>query len=285
MTSDFELLHKDDFGQVYDLDRAGPYYRGLAPSDYRMPDVLCGLLKRVRRCIASARGTATLRVLDFACGYGANGALLRHRLSMSDLYRLYASDKDASGHQGFFESRRESESGFDIGGLDLASNALAHAERMGFIDSAFCEDLCASEPSGVLCEFLLGADLVVESGSLGALLPTVFPKLLGAAARERPPWFLYCPRPDVEWASLARAWSACDYVAETCNAKPIRYRKPLSPHEGAEVRRLALELGVAAERVIGDGYILVDLMLARPRTVVERAPLRALVAGCGDLWG
>ena len=53
---ELKLLHKDDFGRVYDLDDPGPYYRGLLSSDYRMPDVLCAFLKRVQQRIAAVRG-------------------------------------------------------------------------------------------------------------------------------------------------------------------------------------------------------------------------------------
>lgn len=282
---EIKLLHKDDFAQVYDLDEPGPYYRGLAPSDYRMPDVLCAFLKRVRQRIAAARGKNRLRVLDFACGYGANGALLRHRLAMRGLYALYASDRASGDHREFFQAHRESDTGFEIGGLDLAGNALRYAKHMGFLDSAFCEDLSTHAPSAGLSEFLARVDLVVESGSLAALLPAVFPKLMRTGAQEELPWFLYCPRPDVQWSGLGQVWSACNYIAETCNSMPVRYRKSLSAHEASDVRRLAGELGVPGKRIFRDGYILVDLVLARPRDSAEREPLSNLVAGCDDLWG
>jgi len=155
---------------------------------------------------------------------------------------------------------------------------------MGLVDSAFCEDLYTHEPSAGLSEFLADVDLVVESGSLAAILPTVFAKLMRTGASEDLPWFLYCPRPDAQWVSLGEVWSASDYVAEICNSTPVRYRKSLSAHETSDVRRLAGELGVRPERIFGAGYILVDLVLARPRGSAERTPLSKLVAGCNDLW-
>ena len=66
--------HKDDFDRVYDLEDPSPYYTALRPSDYRMPAVLAGALKAMHGPMCAARGAGgTLRVLDFACGYGAIG--------------------------------------------------------------------------------------------------------------------------------------------------------------------------------------------------------------------
>ena len=61
-----KLEHKDDFDQVYDLDDPRPYFRGLAPGDYRMPGVLVRFLKLARARIATARNRETpLRIADF----------------------------------------------------------------------------------------------------------------------------------------------------------------------------------------------------------------------------
>ena len=107
--------HKDEFGRVYDLDDPRPYFNALRPSEYRMPEVLAGALKAIHRSVRAARGAGdTLRVLDFACGYGAVGALLRHRISMRELYVRYADRQWQPG-----EGR---------------TNWEADAEAMGFVD-------------------------------------------------------------------------------------------------------------------------------------------------------
>jgi len=65
-----------DFEALYDLPDPRPYYRGLAPSDYAMPE-------RVAAAVGALAGARRpFRLLDLACGYGAVGLLLRTGLAM-----------------------------------------------------------------------------------------------------------------------------------------------------------------------------------------------------------
>ena len=73
---DFDPRHKDDFVRVYDLDDPRPYFMGLEPVDYRMPQVLASFMRDAAGLLREGRGRdGPLTVLDFACGYG--GGLTR----------------------------------------------------------------------------------------------------------------------------------------------------------------------------------------------------------------
>ena len=277
--------HKDDFGRVYDLEDPGPYFNALRPSEYRMPEVLSGALKAIHRPVCVARDAGdTLRVLDFACGYGAVGALLRHRISMRELYARYA-DRQWQPGDGrrnweadaeFFAARREGESrGFEIGATDIAGTALEYAEAMGFADRIFPANLIDHPPSEALGGFLRGVDLVVESGSLGELLPAAFERILDWSG-DRRPWFLYGPRPDTDWTGLGTLWAAKGYCAESLGTESVRYRKPLGAPEHADILRATRGLGRADESVMRDGYLLVDMMLARPEADAGDPPIGRL---------
>ena len=270
----FELKHKDDFDQVYDLDDPRPYYQGLRPADYRMPGVVAAWLRAKRAAIAAARGrSGRLRLLDFACGYGAVGALLRHDLSMQDLYRHYAGGWARSegranwerDRRRFARARRE-EPGYEIGGLDIAPVALEYARHVGFIDTGFAEDLSADPPGPALRRFLVGVDVVVECGSVGPLLTGAVERLLHATRDSSRPWFLYCPRSDVDWRSLGALWEEAGYEAAVCVRAPVRYRKPLSDYERDQMRELSAQFGYRPEDIMDAGYLRVEMTLARPRT-------------------
>lgn len=269
----FELLHKDDFGQVYDLDDPRPYYQGLRPADYRMPEVVAAWLRAKGPAIAHARGRdARLRVLDFACGYGAIGALLRHDITMQDLYRHYAGGwRRAAGRANWEPDRAafarllRDEPGYEIGGLDIAPVALEYARHVGFIDAGFAEDLSAGSPGSALRRFLSGTDLVVECGVVGPVLTEAVERLLSATRHTRRPWFLYCPRPDVDWRGLQTLWEEAGYEAEVCVRAPVRYRKPLSDFERGQMLELSGRLGYRPEQVMDSGYLRVEMTLARPR--------------------
>ena len=277
--------HKDDFDRVYDLEDPSPYYTALRPSDYRMPAVLAGVLKAVHGPVCAARGAGgTLRVLDFACGYGAIGALLRHDVSMAEIYARYGErgwrpidarrywKEDAS----FFAARREAAAMFELGGADIAGVAVEYAEALGFLDRAFHENLADDAPSEALARFLRGVDLIVESGSVGGLLPVAYERILDGCGNANRPWFLYSPRPDVDWEPLNALWVERGYRRESLGTEPIRYRKALAEHERADMLRITRELGMPDEAVMRDGYLLVDMTLARPEADAGNPPIGRL---------
>ena len=277
--------HKDDFDRVYDLADPSPYFNALRPSDYRMPEVLAGALKSMSSAVNTARSAGgTLRVLDFACGYGAVGALLFHAVSMRELYARYAERRwlrddgrsfwpvDAE----FFAARREDGSpGFELGGTDIARTALEYAAAMGFLDRTFHANLLERTPSEPLRRFIRGVDVVVESGSLGDLLPVAFERILDSGS-DRPPWFVYCPRPDLDWARLGSLWAARGYRAESLGTGPVRYRKALGTPELEDMLRATRALGKPDESVMREGYLLVDMTLARPEVDAGNPPIDEL---------
>ena len=277
--------HKDDFDRVYDLEDPSPYFTALRPSDYRMPAVLADALKVIHRPMCAARGTGeTLRVLDFACGYGAIGALLRHDISMAEIYARYGERRwrpvDArlywEADAAFFAGRRVASVTLEIGGTDIAGIALEYAEALGFLDRIFHENLVDNSPSPAVAHFLRGVDLVVESGSLGGLLPIAYERILDGCGDANRPWFLYSPRPDVDWAPLNALWAERGYFTEALGTEPIRYRKALAAHEREDMLRVTRELGMPDEAVMRDGYLLVDMTLARPEADTGNPPIAQL---------
>ncbi len=280
--------HKDDFGRVYDLEDPSPYFTALRPSDYRMPEVLAGALKAMHGPVRAARRPGgRVRVLDFACGYGAIGALLRHDIRMPDLYARYGERRwrpaDARRYwaddAAFFAARRSAPVTFEIGGVDIAGVALEYAVGLGFLDRTFHENLVENAPSDALKRFLRGVDLVIESGSLGDLLPGAFERILDGGGDVTRPWFIYCPRPDVDWRPLNTLWQSRGYRPESLGSAPIRYRKALAAEEQADMLRITRALGKRDEAVMRDGYLLVDMTLARPEADAGHPPFGRLRGG------
>ena len=282
--SDSYTQHKALFVRVYDLDDPSPYFSALRPTGYRMPVALAAALNAMHGPLSALRGAGdTLRVLDFACGYGVIGALLRHGVSMAEMYAWYGAREwqpaDARRYwesdAAFFAARRAEGKAFEIAGVDIAGNALGYAAALGFVDRAFPEDLVADAPSVGLRQFLSGVDVVVESGALGVLLPEAFARILDCGGGTRP-WFLYSPRPDVNWMALKALWVERGYCAESVCAEPVRYRKPLDAQEGADMLRRSRGFGKPDEAIMQGGYFLVDITLARPEADAESPPIARL---------
>ena len=283
--SDSYTQHAALFTRVYDLDDPSPYFSTLRPTGYRMPVALAGALEAIHAPLCAARGAGhSLRLLDFACGYGAIGALLRHDVSMAEIYARYGErqwqpddgrrywEADAA----FFAARRAERAAFEIAGIDIAGNALDYASALGFVDRAFHENLVDDAPGDGLKRFLHGVDLVVESGALGVMLPVAFERVFDCGGDEAPPWFLYSPRPDVNWTALNMLWAERGYRTESFCSRPVRYRKPLDAQERADMLRRSRGFGKPDEAIMRDGYFLVDLTLARPEADAENPPIAQL---------
>ena len=282
---DYRPRLKTHFDRLYDLEDPGPYFTALAPTNYRMPTVLAGVLKAVHGPLRAVRnGGRTLRIVDFACGYGVIGALLRHDVSLAEVYAWYGERQWQPGDgrryweadKAFFSARCAETAGFEIGGIDVAGTALSYAAALGFVDRAFHENLLDNPPSDELVRFLRGVDLVVESGALGPMLPGAFRRILDHGDEKRRPWFLYQLRPDVDGAALSGMWAERGYRMEDPGFGPIRYRKPLGDGEQAEMLRNTRALGKPDAAVMRDGYLLVDMTLARPEADAGDPPIARL---------
>ena len=180
--------------------------------------------------------------------------------------------KDAA----FLASRRRENPRFEIGGIDVAGTALDYAAAMGFVDRTFHENLVDHAPSDELIRFLVDVDLVLECGALGDLVTSAFRRVLDCRRDGGRPWFVYCPRPDVDWAALCALWAAQGYRAESLGTTAIRYRKPLGAEERADMLRITRGLGKSDGSVMRGGYLVVDMTLARPESDGGNPPIAAL---------
>ncbi len=164
-----------------------------------------------------------------------------------------------------------------MGGLDVAGNAVRYALAVEAAKVGFTDDLTAAAPGVSLSLFLERCDLVVEAGALGGLLAPAFERLT-AATRAARPWILFCPRPDTDPAPAAAVLEAAGYRVDALGA-PVGYRKPLSEAERAEVAAAAAARGVDPNAAFdGDGFMRVQMRLARPAAQADTPPLSDLSA-------
>ena len=273
-----KVVRHEDFENVYDLPDPRTYYRALEPLDYRAPAIVSGYLKTHASRIAEQRGKARLSVLDFCSGYGANGALLNHALTLKELFAHYSADADgeaASQDKAFFASRRIEGPPFEIAGLDIAAAALDYARRCDLIDQGYEVNLIEEPVGGALAEFLTRCDVVVESGGIGAILFSCYQRLLDHLSGPGRPWFLACPRPDWDHGALWDLFREKGYVVEQVS-ELIPYRRTMAgEHEDAMAR--SRQHGHDPALHFRDGYYLFPLTLARPREAAEALPVERLL--------
>ncbi len=89
MTGDaaFEDINvaKADMDHIYDQSDPRTYFRELNKLDYAIPGIAKPIFQKLIGHIHK-RKHDTIYVLDLGCSYGVNAALLKHDLSMEELY-------------------------------------------------------------------------------------------------------------------------------------------------------------------------------------------------------
>jgi hypothetical protein len=272
---------REDFQRIYDLPDPRPYFGALRPLDYRMPRVICSFLRQFGAAIAAARGEDHLLLVDFACGYGVNGLLLRHEIALSEIHDHYLRplcDDFLAADAAFFAARRRPGTKTRIIGIDIAAEALAYAKAVGAVDEAFAVNLVEEDPDPSLARLLTGADLIIESGAIGALLAPAMARILDVARGERRPWLLLAPRGDLDDAALRGVLTARGYAVELCNQRPFRYRRFMGQQERQIILEAVKTLGRDPALWLDDDYFLINLWLARPEADCRQHPIEAFVA-------
>jgi hypothetical protein len=181
---------KANFDHVYDLPDPRGYFQALGALDYRAPEHGSRVFAALLRAMSRDDG-APPKVLDVCCSYGVNAALLKHDLTLDDLYARYASQDladlsseelvatDADFYAG---SRRPAPP--EVVGTDVAANAVSYALRAGLLDVGTGENLEENEPTEGLRRAARGAGLVTVTGGVGYVWERTFERVLSCVAND-----------------------------------------------------------------------------------------------------
>ena len=85
--ADFEDINEAKANMDYIYNQSDPraYFRELKKLDYAIPEVAKPIFQKLITALQRRRND-TVHVLDLGCSYGVNAALLKHDLSMDELY-------------------------------------------------------------------------------------------------------------------------------------------------------------------------------------------------------
>lgn len=240
-----------DFAKLYDQADANAYFQALAGLDYRLPAAMTRLIGELGAEIAARGGPDRFDVVDFACGYGALGAMLRFGL---DVGALSAGIPPGPA--------REAPS-LMIAGVDIAPNALAYAQGARFIDQAFCVDLMTQAPGPELSASLGRCDMIVEVGSFHSVFARCLAPMLDAAGDR--PMVLFSPRPDADPRAAIAVLEERGYALLSWGGAPLPYRRFLDDAEEATMRADASAWSREAEAQLHGGWIHNRIHVAAPR--------------------
>lgn len=275
---------KTNMDHIYDQTDPRAYFRELKRVGYAIPGsakpIFQKLIFRLRN-----KTNDTVRVLDVGCSYGINAALLKHDLSIDDLYDHWGQEKlaDATPEEviekdkDFFAGLDEVED-IEVIGLDVAENAVAFAEEAGLLDEGLAVDLESKPLPEAAKEELAPVDLVTSTGCVGYVTEKSFNRLLPAVTRGQRPWFANFVLRMFPFDAIEETLKNAGYVTEKLKGQTFVQREFASSEEQEQVLEQLREQGIDPTGKETEGHLLAEFYLSRPKEDAAQFPIKQLIA-------
>jgi SAM-dependent methyltransferase len=268
---------KANLGHIYNQPDPRAYFHELRKLEYAIPGAAKPIFQKLIGHLRSRR-EGTVHVLDLGCSYGVNAALLKHDLSMADLYEHWGQDRLAEAtpeevveyDQKYFARLGESED-IEVIGFDQAERAVAYGEESGLLDAGVAVDL-EVEPLPAPDD-LAPVDLQVSTGCVGYVTETSFGRLLPAITRGAPAWLANFVLRLFPFDPIADTLGERGYVTEKLTGHAFVQRQFVSPAEQGQVVDQLSERGIDPTGMEADGHLYAELYLSRPAQDAADAPL------------
>lgn len=272
---------KSSFDEIYNMDDPRSYFNTLGEFDYEIPDhgrrVFCALLDGMR-----SGGRSASEVLDLCCSYGINAALLKHDITLDDLYDRYrseeierlSSDEVAEADREFYSGCRKEDAPHVVG-LDIATSAVTYGVRAGVLDAGFAENLEDEEPTDELRETIRETDLLTVTGGIGYISERTFDRLL--KGMDGSPWVASFALRWVSYDEIESVLARHGLVTEKLDGHSFEQRTFTGDRERDYVLKELSAMDIDTVGKESEGYYHADFYLSRPESEVEEAPLEVLL--------
>jgi hypothetical protein len=283
--TDFEDINeaKANLDHIYNQSDPRAYFRELKKLGHVIPEVAKPIFKKLIEALQQRREN-TIQVLDLGCSYGINAALLKHDLSMDELYDHWGqkafsnatSDAVIVRDQNYFADLKAPE---DIGvvGFDVAENATSYAEEVGFLDESFTVNLETELLSASAREELASVDLVTSTGCVGYVTEKSFDRMLPAMGSCQMPWFANFVLRMFPFQAIEECLDGWGYVTEKLKNRTFLQRRFASAHEQEQVIKQLRDQGVDPTGLEGEGDLLAEFYLSRPKAEAAAVPIELLL--------
>ena len=296
--TEYNPQQKANFDDIYNMSDPRGYFETLGLLGYQAPEHGRRVFTALQRAMHGGQGCST-KVLDLCCSYGVNAALLKHDLTLEDLYERYASPDLAGLSSGelaasdaaFYGDHRKN-SPLQIVGVDLASNAVSYALRAGLLDAGAVENLENNEPTEELRQSARGAGLITVTGGVGYIWERTFERVLscimdgpddGGAKGQHAPWVAAFAVRFADYSSVADALARRGLVTEKLSTRTFPQRRFESDAERGFVLRELAAAGIDPAGKEEAGWYHANFYLSRPAEDVAEAPVDELLGSAGVL--
>lgn len=275
---------KANMGHIYDQADPRAYFRELKKLGYAIPGAAKPIFQQLIAHLQD-RHERAVRVLDLGCSYGVNAALLKHDLSMPDLYDHWGRETlvEAPSEQVIARDRRffadlEGPEDITVIGLDQAEAAVAFGEGVGLLDEGLAVNLETEALPAAATEELALVDLVTSTGCVGYVTERSFGRLLPAVMQGQPPWIGNFVLRMFPFDAIETTLEGAGYVTEKLEGRTFVQRRFTSEDEQEQVIEQLRDLGIDPTGKETEGHLLAEFYLSRPARDVAAAPIGDLLA-------
>ena len=276
MSGTDDLDRKARFDHAYNAPDPRAYFAALRALSYEVPAHAEPVFRRLLEAQAAARPL----VVDVACSYGVNAALLNHEVTLGELYERYtdelADTSDtaavAARDERFYAARRRQDA-VAVVGLDIADRAVAYAVRVGLLAAGFSDDLEAAAPSAELAGAVRDATFVTVTGGIGYIGAATFERLLHPM--QRSPWVAAFVLRVVDAEPTLAALRRHGLVVDRLEGATFPQRRFASDEERAFALERLADRGIDPTGKEAGGWYHTDLYVATPPGA--RPDIRALL--------
>ncbi|WP_030169801.1 class I SAM-dependent methyltransferase [Spirillospora albida] len=266
---DVDPTGKVSLDHIYTEPDPRAYFGTLRGLGYRIPELARPHFAALADEYREARGTPEPTVLDIGCSYGINAALLKHGVTMDDLYDRYSGPgAQALEREALLSRDRELvRSGARANrlrfiGLDASEQALSYALDAGLLDGAVHADLESGDPTAEQAVRLAEADLVISTGCLGYVTEKTLSRIV-AANEGRLPWMAHFVLRMFPFDSVADTLADAGYTTVRHEGL-FRQRRFATPRERELVLDRLADIGVDPAGAETGGWLYAELFLSRP---------------------
>ena len=290
---------KANFDGVYDLPDPRGYFAALDPLGYEGPEHGRRIFSTLLRALGRYDGSP-LKVVDLCCSYGVNAALLKHDLTLRDLFDRYTSpdlaglsvEELAASDAAFYGSHEKKDSSPRVVGVDVASNAVTYALRAGLLDAGFVENLEQDEPTEALRQAARGASLVTVTGGVGYIWERTFERVLSCIIDgqedaeptvRNAPWVAAFAVRFADYTPIADVLARRGLVTEKLPVHTFPQRRFENEGERDHVLRQLAMAGIDPDGKEKSGWYHANFYLSRPAEEVRETTVDELLGAPGTL--
>jgi hypothetical protein len=284
-SADFQDINeaKANMDHIYNQRDPRAYFRELKKLNYSIPDTALPIFRKIIEQVRQEEGD-TVHVLDLGCSYGVNAALLKHDLSMDELYTHWGQTDLAVADAGEITARDkeyftnlENPDNIEVIGLDLAENAISFAEDVGLLDDGLAMNLETGRLSAQASSMLSSTDLITSTGCVGYVTEKTFDNILPAVMAGRSPWVANFVLRMFPFDAIEETLADRGYVTEKLEGQTFLQRRFESDEEKEQALDQLRDQGIDPANQEADGNLVAEFYLSRPKKDVDEMSIESLM--------